>query len=228
MACAVQFVSVSELLYFSDDHMLFHTGRNICWLTSCVVAWIVAHFYLAGDYEAGDTLTPLVCKHVFHADCIASWLRVRHTCPLCVGRVSRASYVHSRDDHDHDSSGDGDDTVSEGVGGREWVEQRDNDDGDDARVTAGLPAHLVPTAEINPMSRAAMGSVVDPATTTTPPGSPASTPSELIGIGMMDALELPQPSAPRRAAHQQHRRRTRIATMPLHPEAAGTFSTEHL
>lgn len=40
-----------------------------------------------GEFEAADQLTPLHCAHVFHSGCIASWLRVRHTCPLCVRRV---------------------------------------------------------------------------------------------------------------------------------------------
>lgn len=38
------------------------------------------------------------CKHVFHADCMASWLRIRHTCPLCVGRVT-ASRVRQTPHH---------------------------------------------------------------------------------------------------------------------------------
>ena len=27
------------------------------------------------------------CHHCFHADCIGSWLGVKHTCPLCVARI---------------------------------------------------------------------------------------------------------------------------------------------
>merc|ERR1719478_288750 len=37
-----------------------------------------------GEFEDGESLRKLPCDHSFHADCIASWLNHRHTCPLCV------------------------------------------------------------------------------------------------------------------------------------------------
>ena len=36
----------------------------------------------------GDLLRRLTCNHSFHSDCIASWLAVKHTCPLCVAPVT--------------------------------------------------------------------------------------------------------------------------------------------
>lgn len=36
-----------------------------------------------GEFEDGDQMRELPCKHSFHADCVASWLNVSHTCPFC-------------------------------------------------------------------------------------------------------------------------------------------------
>ncbi|KAJ2450928.1 hypothetical protein EV183_003960 [Coemansia sp. RSA 2336] len=35
------------------------------------------------DYEEGDTLLSLGCKHNFHESCAVSWLRANARCPLC-------------------------------------------------------------------------------------------------------------------------------------------------
>jgi hypothetical protein len=40
-----------------------------------------------GEFETGEHLRRLPCQHSFHSDCIASWLGVKHTCPLCVAPV---------------------------------------------------------------------------------------------------------------------------------------------
>eukprot|EP01052_Picozoa_sp_SAG31_P054037 SAG31_NODE_14161_length_824_cov_1.028966_1_plen_152_part_00 len=41
-----------------------------------------------GEFEHGELVQALpTCTHIFHPDCIQSWLRVRHTCPLCVTAV---------------------------------------------------------------------------------------------------------------------------------------------
>ena len=35
------------------------------------------------DYDQGDKLRVLPCKHLFHAKCVDQWLSVNATCPLC-------------------------------------------------------------------------------------------------------------------------------------------------
>ncbi|KAJ3300020.1 hypothetical protein HK104_005274 [Borealophlyctis nickersoniae] len=47
------------------------------------------------DFEEGEELRKLPCKHLFHPHCIESWLKVNGTCPVCryslVGTGSGAS-----------------------------------------------------------------------------------------------------------------------------------------
>ncbi|XP_059656492.1 E3 ubiquitin ligase BIG BROTHER-related [Cornus florida] len=40
------------------------------------------------DYEDGDTLTLLSCKHSYHSECIINWLRINKVCPVCNAEVS--------------------------------------------------------------------------------------------------------------------------------------------
>ncbi|CAA3009392.1 E3 ubiquitin ligase BIG BROTHER-related [Olea europaea subsp. europaea] len=39
------------------------------------------------DYEDGDTLTLLSCKHSYHPECINNWLRINKVCPVCSAEV---------------------------------------------------------------------------------------------------------------------------------------------
>ncbi|XP_019187757.1 PREDICTED: E3 ubiquitin ligase BIG BROTHER-related [Ipomoea nil] len=40
------------------------------------------------DYEDGETLTVLSCKHSYHSECINNWLRINKVCPVCSAEVS--------------------------------------------------------------------------------------------------------------------------------------------
>lgn len=40
------------------------------------------------DYEDGDTLTVLSCKHSYHSECINNWLKINKVCPVCSAEVS--------------------------------------------------------------------------------------------------------------------------------------------
>ncbi|XP_052204396.1 E3 ubiquitin ligase BIG BROTHER-related [Diospyros lotus] len=40
------------------------------------------------EYEDGDTLTVLSCKHSYHSECINNWLRINKVCPVCSTEVS--------------------------------------------------------------------------------------------------------------------------------------------
>ncbi|KAL3502279.1 hypothetical protein ACH5RR_036728 [Cinchona calisaya] len=40
------------------------------------------------DYEEGDALTVLSCKHSYHSDCINNWLQINKICPVCSAEVS--------------------------------------------------------------------------------------------------------------------------------------------
>ncbi|KAF9626577.1 hypothetical protein IFM89_036092 [Coptis chinensis] len=35
------------------------------------------------EFEVGSEVTSLPCKHVFHGECIGSWLGTSHLCPIC-------------------------------------------------------------------------------------------------------------------------------------------------
>ncbi|KAL2518601.1 E3 ubiquitin ligase BIG BROTHER-related [Abeliophyllum distichum] len=39
------------------------------------------------EYEDGDTLTVLSCKHSYHPECINNWLRINKVCPVCSAEV---------------------------------------------------------------------------------------------------------------------------------------------
>lgn len=40
------------------------------------------------ELELGSYVIKLPCKHIFHEFCIAEWLRLRRSCPLCRSRCS--------------------------------------------------------------------------------------------------------------------------------------------
>lgn len=40
------------------------------------------------DYEDGETLTVLSCKHSYHGECINNWLQINKVCPVCSAEVS--------------------------------------------------------------------------------------------------------------------------------------------
>ncbi|KAK6921469.1 Zinc finger, RING-type [Dillenia turbinata] len=40
------------------------------------------------DFEDGETLTVLSCKHSYHPDCINDWLQINKVCPICSTEVS--------------------------------------------------------------------------------------------------------------------------------------------
>lgn len=35
------------------------------------------------DFKNGDKTTNLPCLHMFHTNCIQSWLKKQNTCPIC-------------------------------------------------------------------------------------------------------------------------------------------------
>jgi len=39
------------------------------------------------DFDDGETLKKLPCGHLFHDDCVASWLQRNKRCPLCVRAI---------------------------------------------------------------------------------------------------------------------------------------------
>ena len=43
---------------------------------------------LAGNFEQDEEVRRMPCRHTFHADCIASWIQVKHSCPLCVAPIT--------------------------------------------------------------------------------------------------------------------------------------------
>ncbi|KAB2618921.1 E3 ubiquitin ligase BIG BROTHER-related [Pyrus ussuriensis x Pyrus communis] len=43
------------------------------------------------DYEDGENLTLLSCKHSYHSECINNWLKINKVCPVCSAEVSTSA-----------------------------------------------------------------------------------------------------------------------------------------
>lgn len=44
--------------------------------------------------QDGDRVGKLPCRHVFHSECLKTWLRRRNACPLCAGEIAFPSGFH--------------------------------------------------------------------------------------------------------------------------------------
>ncbi|KAJ8759318.1 hypothetical protein K2173_006838 [Erythroxylum novogranatense] len=51
---------------------------------SCVICRV--------DFEDGETLTVLSCKHSYHSECINNWLKINKVCPVCSTEVSSSGH----------------------------------------------------------------------------------------------------------------------------------------
>eukprot|EP01130_Rhizamoeba_saxonica_P000070 TRINITY_DN10094_c0_g1_i1.p1 TRINITY_DN10094_c0_g1~~TRINITY_DN10094_c0_g1_i1.p1 ORF type:complete len:342 (+),score=101.31 TRINITY_DN10094_c0_g1_i1:41-1066(+) len=61
-----------EVIVFGNELELKHESCNIC---LC-------------EWEEADSLKILECGHIYHDDCIDTWLKKRKTCPTCKAEVS--------------------------------------------------------------------------------------------------------------------------------------------
>ena len=43
------------------------------------------------DFDVGDKVTSLPCLHMFHTDCIKSWLQSKNHCPICKYTITEES-----------------------------------------------------------------------------------------------------------------------------------------
>eukprot|EP01052_Picozoa_sp_SAG31_P025699 SAG31_NODE_2269_length_6047_cov_3.503699_4_plen_133_part_00 len=41
-----------------------------------------------GEFEMDEEVRRMPCRHTFHSDCIATWMKVKHSCPLCVAPIT--------------------------------------------------------------------------------------------------------------------------------------------
>ncbi|KAJ8029740.1 hypothetical protein HOLleu_29212 [Holothuria leucospilota] len=50
------------------------------------------------DFSIGDEVKKLPCEHIFHPDCVVTWLKMHNTCPVCrraIGDVPRQNSGHT-------------------------------------------------------------------------------------------------------------------------------------
>jgi len=40
------------------------------------------------EFEEGESLIALPCKHSYHPECINQWLQINKVCPMCSAEVS--------------------------------------------------------------------------------------------------------------------------------------------
>ncbi|KAI2504977.1 finger protein [Fragilaria crotonensis] len=56
------------------------------------------------DFDAGDAVRDLPCKHFFHLSCVDNWLRSESTCPLCRESCRPAVDAREQEQQQHQRS----------------------------------------------------------------------------------------------------------------------------
>ncbi len=52
------------------------------------------------NFNAGQDVAELGCRHFFHRDCIAQWLRQHKTCPVCRQQVEPSQWTQTEKKRD--------------------------------------------------------------------------------------------------------------------------------
>lgn len=66
-----------------DDDMVSKTGNSIQSTNDCLDGEKEQCTICRIELEEEDEVTLLPCRHVYHPECVAHWLRQKKTCPQC-------------------------------------------------------------------------------------------------------------------------------------------------
>ena len=98
------------------------------------------------EWEVGEIVTEMPCKHCFHGECLKSWLSVKNTCPVCRFEIEAAE-VEGGKEGETNSNSNNDDAANDNdrpdEGGNSTSEGDDSDDDNGNRPDSPTTANRI-------------------------------------------------------------------------------------